>query len=171
MELSLEQLNTLLDVVIEMFSREKRNKILEMRLTDEDKNDMNASVCCNDEEKREIISLMKGIKTIPEFSTLVYADICVILVYIYYSLHYNEQTRDTFGLKYLKRNLYNKELGLKLYFDLTIGDVIVGGNNLSSYLRRKLLNMRGGEKSKKYKRRKTRKLRRNKGRKTRSYKR
>jgi hypothetical protein len=163
-----DKLNTVLECVIEMFANEKRNKISEMDLTDEYKRDMNASVCCTDEEKHDIIANMKIIKNIPEFSSLRDPDICLVLVYTYYSLHYNEQTIDTFDIKYLERHLYNKILGVKLYLVLTTGDLMVEGNNFSSTLRKKLFNMAGNKKSRKYKRTmRNKRNKRNKGRKTR----
>jgi hypothetical protein len=65
-------------------------------------------------------------------------------------------------LSWSGRILYNKELGKQLYFQITTGDIMVGDDNLSSAIRRHIMEMNGGKrKSRKSKksRRKSKKSR------------
>ena len=89
-----------------------------------------------------MINMGDIIKGIQEYSTLSFRDIYFVLIYIYYSLRFNEQTEDWLRIKFLQRNLVNKHLALYLYSNITTGDIIVNGNNISSAIRRYVLEMR-----------------------------
>ena len=127
----------------------------------------NLNFCCDEVDETSMINMGDIIKGIQEYSTLSFRDIYFVLIYIYYSLRFNEQTEDWLRIKFLQRNLVNKPLALDLYSNITTGDIIVNGNNISSAIRRYVLEMRGGIKKKTKKTRKLYKTMRRKSRKSR----
>jgi len=127
--------------------------------------------CCDEDDEKNIIAITNHIKQTPEFSILSERDIFIVLIFIYYSLRFNEQTEDWLDIKFLENNLQNKELGNQLYLQITTGDIMINGTNLSSAIRRYIMELNGGQKSKhrKSKHRKSRN-RKSKHRKTRNRK-
>jgi hypothetical protein len=119
------------------------------------------SFCCDEVDEESMINMADIIKGIPKYSILSFRDIYFVLIYIYYSLRFNEQTEDWLDINFLQRNVLNKPLALDLYYNITTGDIIANGQNLSSAIRRYVLEIRGGKKRKLYKtmRRKSRKSR------------
>lgn len=109
----------------------------------------NINFCCDKETENDIVKMSNIIKEIPEFSSLSYRDIYFVLIYIYYSLRFNEQNEDWLKILFLKKNVGNYELSKKLYFSIVLGDIIVNGGNLSSAIRKHILEMNGGNKIKK----------------------
>ena len=126
--------------------------------------------CCDEDDEKNLIEIKNHIKQTPEFSRLSDRDIFFVLIFIYYSLRFNEQTEDWLKTGFLIRNLQNKELGEQLYFQITTGDIMVNGENLSSSIRRYIMELNGGKKSKNRKTRKTRKTKTRKTRKNRKTK-
>jgi hypothetical protein len=141
------------------------------------------NICCDETEKRDIIEIGDRIKTIPEFESLSFRNIYLVLIYIYYSLNLNEQSTDWLNMKFLSDNVeydeddeYDEEneeyktvkLCKKLYYDITTGDIMINNSNFSSDLRRKIMGMpmRAGRKTK----RNRRKLNKTKKYKTKKYK-
>lgn len=101
--------------------------------------------------------MAENIKRVPEFATLSDRDIYIVLIFTFYSLRLNEQTRDWLNTGFLKTNLVNKELGNKLFLDIATNDITLDGQNFSSAIRRYILGLHGGNKT--LKRRKKRKIR------------
>lgn len=52
------------------------------------------NICCDETEQRDIIEIGDTIKTIPQFSSLSFRNIYLVLIYVYYSLNLNEQSTD-----------------------------------------------------------------------------
>ena len=127
------------------------------------RNTVYANLCCDDDDQTDIIQMSHLIKEIPEYNSLSYRDIFVVLIFIYYSLRFNEQSTDWLRMNFLNKNLINLELAKKLYYHLTIGDLYVENDNLSTAIRRHALGLKGGKKRKtkqrkyKYKSRRTKK--------------
>jgi len=122
----------------------------------------NLNFCCDQETEREIITMTDIIKKIPEFSALSYRDIYFVLIYTYYSLRFNEQTEDWLKIKFFKQNIGQFELSKELYFSIVFGDIIVNGENLSSAIRKHILEMNGGNKIKKHTKKYKKTLKKNK---------
>jgi hypothetical protein len=122
----------------------------------------NLNFCCDEETEREIITMTDIIKKIPEFSALSYRDIYFVLIYTYYSLRFNEQTEDWLKIKFFKQNIGQFELSKELYFSIVFGDIIVNGENLSSAIRKHILEMNGGNKIKKHTKKYKKTLKKNK---------
>lgn len=122
----------------------------------------NLNFCCDEETEQEIITMTDIIKKIPEFSDLSYRDIYFVLIYTYYSLRFNEQTEDWLKMKFFKQNIVKFELSKKLYFSIVSGDIIVNGENLSSAIRKHILEMNGGNKIKKHTKKYKKTLKKNK---------
>jgi len=120
-------------------------------------NQINGNICCNEVAKRSIKVMAENIKRVPEFATLSDRDIYIVLIFTFYSLRLNEQTRDWLNTGFLKTNLVNKELGNKLFLDIATNDITLDGQNFSSAIRRYILGLHGGNKT--LKRRKKRKIR------------
>jgi hypothetical protein len=118
----------------------------------------NLNFCCDDIDEESMITMGDIIKGIPEYSSLSFREIYFVLIYTYYSLRFNEQTEDWLNINFLKRNVLNGPLVLDLYYKVTTGDIMVNGANVSSAIRRYILEIRGGkrksmrQKSKKSKR-------------------
>jgi hypothetical protein len=122
----------------------------------------NINFCCDEETERDITTMADVIKQIPEFSDLSYRDIYFVLIYTYYSLRFNEQTEDWLKMKFFKQNIVKFELSKKLYFSIVSGDIIVNGENLSSAIRKHILEMNGGNKIKKHTKKYKKTLKKNK---------
>jgi len=122
----------------------------------------NLNFCCDEETEREIITMTDIIKKIPEFSALSYRDIYFVLIYTYYSLRFNEQTEDWLKINFFKENIGQFELSKELYFSIVFGDIIVNGENLSSAIRKHILEMNGGNKIKKHTKKYKKTLKKNK---------
>ena len=117
----------------------------------------NLNICCDENDETDIIKIGDIIKTIPEFSTLSFREIYIVLVFTYYALRLNEQNKDWLRLKFLQEKLLNNKLALKLFIDITIGKIMINGKDFSSDVRRYVLGMRkrGGRKRNKSKRNKS----------------
>lgn len=124
-------------------------------------NQTNLNTCCDANDENIMIEMATHIREVPQFSTLSLKDIFIVLIFTYYSLRYNEQTEEWLTTGFLNRILYNKELGKQLYFQITTGDIMVNDDNLSSAIRRYIMEMNGGKKKsrKSTKSRKSRKSR------------
>ena len=99
--------------------------------------------CCDESVKRIIIQMTRIIKNIPEFSTLSSKDIFIVIIFTYYSLALNEQTKDWLKTEFLERVLPEEHLvlALSLYFQITTGDIMVNGNDFSETIRRIFLGL------------------------------
>ena len=144
--------------VEKLFTDELYRKTKSLSLSQTDLN-----FCCDDEDEENMINMANAILQTPEFSILSERDIFFVLIFIYYSLRFNEQIEDWLKINFLINNLQNKELGWKLYIQITTGDIMVNGENISSLIRRYIMELNGGKKSKN---RKTRKSKTRKSRKT-----
>ena len=102
------------------------------------------SFCCDENDEQNMITMANNIRQVPEFSSLGYRDIFTVLIFSYYSLRYNEQTEDWLTTGFLERHLRNKGLGYRLYIDITTQTIMLGGRDLSSAIRRYILEMNVG---------------------------
>jgi hypothetical protein len=117
------------------------------------------NICCDETERRDIIQTADIIKSIPEFSILSFSDIYLVLIFVYYSLNLNEQSTDWLTIQFLSNNAEDEELCKELYLKITTGDIMINGSNLSSKLRRKIMGMPGGRKTKRNRRKRNRRKR------------
>ena len=101
------------------------------------------NICCSKLEEIQIIAISDHLKNVPKYSTLSDRDKMVVLIFALYSLVHGEQTTDYLTTKFLRENLTNKELGKELYREITIGDLVYDGQNLSSLFRRHFFGMTG----------------------------
>ena len=135
----------------------------------------NLNFCCDDIDEESMITMGDIIKGIPEYSSLSFREIYFVLIYTYYSLRFNEQTEDWLKINFLKRNVLNGPLVLDLYYNVTGGDIMVNGTNVSSAIRRYILEIRGRKrksmrrKYKKYKKSRKSKRKSKKSKKSRKY--
>lgn len=120
-------------------------------------NQINGNICCDEVDQRSIKVMAENIKRVPEFATLSDRDIYIVLIFTFYSLRLNEQTRDWLNTGFLNTNLVNKVLGNKLFLDITTNDITLDGQNFYSAIRCYILGLHGGNKT--LKRRKKRKIR------------
>ena len=104
----------------------------------------NLNICCDDTDRTDIIRMGERIKTMPEFASLSFRQIYIVLVFIYYSLRLIEPPNDWLPLKFLPEKLLYNQLALKLFIDITIGDIMINGQNFSSAVRRHANGMLGG---------------------------
>jgi hypothetical protein len=113
----------------------------------------NLNICCSPEEREFLFNMAIHLKSV--FPFISSKDICIAIIFTYYGLVLGEQTED-----YLKTNSYNgyadnSENVTNLYIEITTGDIMLNGQNLSSAIRRHMLGLRGGK-------RKSRRTRRSK---------
>ena len=126
----------------------------------------NDQVCCTDEERDNIQRYAQIIKNLPAYSNMLLLDIYIILIFIYYSLKYNEQTTDWLELRFLKPlGVFNIDSVMTLYHDITTGDIGYTDSagvlhNLSSEIRILFLELAEGRKVRRRKV-KSRRVRRN----------
>lgn len=67
---------------------------------------------------------------------LLLTDTYLVLVCTYYSLVVNEQTEDWLFTRFLWRHARYKQKSICLYYEITAGDIMVDGVNISSMIRR-----------------------------------
>jgi len=111
------------------------------------------NICCNEEERVNIMHIADIIKNISPYDTLSYKDMYMTIIYTYYSLNLNEQTKDWLENKVLSKNTSQPELCDNLYLAITTGDLEYKGVNLSSKIRRGMMGLRGGKKTRMRRRR------------------
>ena len=111
------------------------------------------NICCNEEERVNIMDIADIIKNIPPYDTLSYRDVYITIIYTYYSLNLNEQSKDWLENKILSKNTLQPELCNNLYLVITTGDLEYKGVNLSSKIRRGMMGLRGGKKTRMRRRR------------------
>ena len=134
-------------------------------------------VCCTLEERNNIMHYAYIIKRLIRYSTMSLKDIYSVLIFIYYSLSYNEQTTDWLALPDLRAFIEDLDdtgnpveldiirkralkkafkKAIKLYYDISIQDIMyinpISGleSNLSSEIRKRFLDMAGRKKNKLY---------------------
>jgi len=91
--------------------------------------------CCNPQEERSLFSIAEQLKTVyPGMSN---KDICLVVLYTYYSLNLNEQTTDTLRLNQFNNYADNFLQFQTVYFNITTGD-----NDLVSRIRRQMMGLR-----------------------------
>ena len=103
----------------------------------------NLNICCSPEEREFLFNMAMHLKIV--FPFISSKDICIAIIFTYYGLVLGEQTED-----YLKTNSYNgyadnSENVTNLYIEITTGDIMLNGQNLSSAIRRHLFRLRGGK--------------------------
>jgi hypothetical protein len=106
---------------------------------DDEKNILNFG--CSNDDSTSIIIIGDVIKNKTNFSNLGLYDIYTVIIYVIYSLRLNEQTTDWLFSNFLQKNTYNKIHSEKLYFDITIGDIMIDDYNLSSKIRKYIMGM------------------------------
>jgi len=111
------------------------------------------NICCNEEERVNIMHIADIIKKITPYDTLSYKDMYMTIIYTYYSLNLNEQTKDWLENKVLSKNTSQPELCDNLYLAITTGDLEYKGVNVSSKIRRDMMGLRGGKKTRMRRRR------------------
>ena len=57
----------------------------------------------------------------------------------------NEQTEDWLTFKFFEKNVIHYQRAKQLYFDITTGDIMIENENLSSKIRRFVMEMNGGK--------------------------
>lgn len=168
---NLDEKHELLTMVESMFTSHAENTASEYvrintRGPDYGKLDPNKiNLCCDKDTRLEIIDFGELIKSVQEFNDLKLVEIYVALVYVYYALRYSEPNNAEW--LYSKKFFNNLEGLLNI---IKIKDLIrhIGGSlddiiieiNLSSKIRKKALELRGGNANTKHYKKRTR--RRNK---------
>ena len=117
------------------------------------------NICCDDKDEHDIHK-MYNLLAKTEFSDLSIRNIYMVLIYTYYSLRFNEQTEDWLTLDFMKQISTDFERSVQLYIAITTGDIMVNGVNISSQIRKTVMEMDGGRKKhtrRKHKKRLTRK--------------
>ena len=97
--------------------------------------------CCDESDERDMIVMKDGIKQVEEFSTLSDKDIFIVLIYTYYALRLSEQTEEWLRFRNIKNYLTNKDLSRKLLFDISIGNIMLNGTDISSSIRKHILGL------------------------------
>ncbi len=75
---------------------------------------------------------------------LLLTDVYLVLLYVYCSLVVNEQSEDWLFMRFLWRNARYKQRTVKLYYDITVGSIIVDDVDLSKMIRREMFGFRIG---------------------------
>ena len=118
------------------------------------------NICCDENDESDMITMGDIIKYHTSFGDLPLRDIYFVLIYTYYSLRMNEQTEDWLTFKFFEKNVIHYQRAKQLYFDITTGDIMIENENLSSKIRRFVMEMNGGKR--KTNKRRTNKRRTNK---------
>ena len=127
--------------------------------TNDFNNKIEVTYCCSEHDKLNIFIMSNFIKQLSDFSGLSDRDIFIIVIFIFYSLRYSEQNEDLLNVNFLESNLETKNLGIRLFNEITTGDITLNGINVSSTIRRYIMgfpeNPHGGQKRKSRKSRKS----------------
>lgn len=103
------------------------------------KDNPDQNFCCNEEEKKLLLSMADILKKIyPDMSD---KDICSLILYIYYSLNLNEQTTDPLRLNDLTQWPDNFNQFKTVYLTITTGEIMKDGIDYASIIRRNLLGL------------------------------
>ncbi len=99
--------------------------------------------CCTNEDERDMIIMGDIIKTHPKYKSIGYRELYMVLIFVYYSLRYNEQTEDWLRMTFLKNHMTEQQFTIakKLYIDITVRDIMVNGENLSVKIRRFIMGL------------------------------
>jgi len=108
-------------------------------------NQIHGNICCDDNDHKSIKTMATNIKRVPKFENLSDRDVCIVLIFLFYSLRLNEQTCDWLKTGFMKQNLVEKELGYELFIEIATQDIILDGQNFSSAIRRFMSEMNGGK--------------------------
>ena len=106
------------------------------------------NICCSETDEQDIIQISNYLENIPKYSSLNDKDKYIVFIFAFYSLVYGEQTTDYLNTRFLRRHLYDYNLGKELYIEITTGDLQYDGQNLSSKFRRHLFGMGKSRKNK-----------------------
>jgi hypothetical protein len=99
------------------------------------------NICCDESDERDIIRMKDGIKQVKEFSKLSDKDVFIVLIYTYYALRLSEQTEEWLQFRNIKDYLWDKDLSKKLLFDISIGNIMLNGEDISSSIRKHILGL------------------------------
>ena len=90
--------------------------------------------CGDSNEEGFLMDMVKQLKEVyPNMST---KDLCICIIYTYYSLNLNEPLTDIMDLSIFKKVADDPKNVCILYLKITIGDIIFNGKNLSSNIRK-----------------------------------
>ena len=113
--------------------------------------------CCTEQERNSIIKYAYIIKNLDDYKNMNLEHIFFVLIYIYYSLSYNEEAADwlrsNFFEDYIRQTSgdfdfdFDFEVAWKLYLNLTLGDIEVSNSRgkilkLSSEIRTKFMGIK-----------------------------
>ena len=110
----------------------------------------NQDLCCDEEDRENIYKITRLIQHIPEYMHLDIAILYGVLVQCYYSLKYNEPRFSWLKNNFMEKNLrkhfrvHIRDLAKDLFNSITTGDIQLGRYNLSSVIRRIIMEMGGG---------------------------
>ena len=110
----------------------------------------NQDLCCDEQDRENIYKMTRLIQHIPKYMHLDIAILYGVLVQCYYSLKYNEPRFSWLKNNFMEKNLrkhfrvHIRDLAKDLFNSITTGDIQLGRYNLSSVIRRIIMEMGGG---------------------------
>ena len=100
---------------------------------------------CSPEEKRLLLNLSQKLKSAlsnyPKYTDITDKDICIAVIFTYYSLNLGEQTTDVLDTKSYEGYSDDKSITTDLWINITTGDLMDGENNISREIRRSMFGM------------------------------
>jgi len=92
------------------------------------------NVCCNSMERAFLLSISTDLKHL--FANIQDKDICIAVIYTYYALNLNETSGYDFNPDIYANYAEDEKEVNRLYWLLSIGDIISDGDNISKRFRR-----------------------------------
>jgi len=96
-------------------------------------------------ERTLLLELLKKLKNViskyPKYTSITDKDICIVMIFTYYSLNLGEQTTDILTVKTFEEYSDDQNMIKDLWMDITTGELMDGDINISSVIRRSMFGM------------------------------
>ena len=96
-------------------------------------------------ERTLLLELLQKLKNViskyPKYTSITDKDICIVMIFTYYSLNLGEQTTDILTVKTFEEYSDDQNMIKDLWMDITTGELMDGDINISSVIRRSMFGM------------------------------
>lgn len=96
-------------------------------------------------ERTLLLELLQKLKNViskyPKYKSITDKDICIVMIFTYYSLNLGEQTTDILTVKTFEEYSDDQNMIKDLWMDITTGELMDGDINISSVIRRSMFGM------------------------------
>lgn len=103
------------------------------------------NISCSPSERTLLLDLSQKLKSVlskyPKYRGVTDKDICIVMIFTYYSLNLGEQTTDMLTVRTFEGYYDDRTIVKDLWMDITTGELMDGDRNVSSVIRRSMFGM------------------------------